>query len=345
MILASKNCMYSGDVSPMNSDQDLYQLPAGKRSFQHAFKASLILGMLGMLAIPGIAVSQGASKSEDKSSGIQTPAGDGMQFDVASVRLSAPDSRPYTNFGLDSAEDAGRLNGIFRANTSVKAYIEFAYRLPEFEDQEEELLKAFPSWARSTLVAIEARAEGNPTKAEVRRMMQKLLAERLQLKTHYETRTLPVYAVVPVEPGKFGPGLQIHSEGDSCAERSTPQLGDSPKEKSKFCGDSAWVENDQLHLQMRDTTMEHFVVMLTDLGSLQGDTEFRALVDGSGLTGKYDIQLAFRLKARASVDAGPDSGGLTAVEAMKKQLGLKLVKKNAPVKLLVLDHIEKPLEN
>lgn len=288
----------------------------------------LVAGVALLLPLPKVAVAQAAA---------------GPQFEVASLRLSAPDSGYRTNFGLDSADDTGRLKGVFRANTSLKAYIEFAYRLPEFQDQEEALLQGFPAWARSNLLAVEARAEGNPTKVEVRQMMQNLLMERLQLKTHYETRVLPAYAVVLADPGKPGPGLQVHDK--PCEERSTPQLKDTPREKSNFCGDSGWMENELFHVQMQDTTMAHFVEVLTGLGALQGDTEFKALVDGTGLEGHYDIALAFRLHASARVDAGPDAGGLTAVEAMKKQLGLKLVKRNAPIRLLVVDHLEKPAEN
>ena len=40
---------------------------------------------------------------------------------------------------------------------------------------------------------MDARAEGNPTKDEVRLMMQALLAERFKLVLHTETRQLPAY--------------------------------------------------------------------------------------------------------------------------------------------------------
>jgi uncharacterized protein (TIGR03435 family) len=85
--------------------------------------------------------------------------------------------------------------------------------------------------------------------------------------------------------------------------------------------------------------------MFTEAGVIQGDTDQQLVVDGTGLTGRFDLDLVCRQEANASVNAGPDSGGQTAVESMKKHLGLKLVKRTAPVPLYVIDHVERPMEN
>ncbi len=66
--------------------------------------------------------------------------------------------------------------------------------------------------------AIDAKAEGNPTKDQMRLMMQSLLADRFKLRVHFESRQVPVLGLVLVKPGQLGPNLLPHSEGPGCAE-------------------------------------------------------------------------------------------------------------------------------
>jgi uncharacterized protein (TIGR03435 family) len=50
--------------------------------------------------------------------------------------------------------------------------------------------------------------------------------------------------------------------------------------------------------------------------------------------------------AAAGQPVPPDADGLTIFDALEKQLGLKLEKRNIPMPVVVLDHIErKPTEN
>ncbi|MFZ0340057.1 MAG: TIGR03435 family protein, partial [Terracidiphilus sp.] len=269
----------------------------------------------------------------------QTEAGGKQEFEVASVRQSLPNSTVRTNFGLDFFEDTGRLNGLFSANTTLKSYIEFAYKIAEYRKQEQMLEKELPSWANAAPFEIEARAEGHPTKDQVRLMMRSLLENRFKLRMRVETRPLPVYALVLVEPGKLGPELRPHDAGTTCVERSQPNLGPTPSGKPPvFCGDTIWREGGRAHARMLNTTMAHIAEMFTEAGVIQGDTDWQLVVDGTGLTGRFDLDLVFRQEANAGVNAGPGSGGQTAIEAMKKQLGLKLVKRTAPVPLYVIDH-------
>lgn len=276
----------------------------------------------------------------------QTAAGGKLEFEVASVRQSLPGGITKTNFGLDLFEDTGRLHGMFSANTYLNSYIQFAYKLPACREQAEMLESQLPAWANAAPFEIKARAEGNPTKEQVRQMMRSLLEDRFKLRMRVETRQLPVYALAMVEPGKLGPGLRPHDAGTTCAERSQPNLGATPNEKPPvFCGDDIWQEGGLVHARMLNTTMAHIAEMFTEAGDIQGDTGQQLIVDGTGLSGRFDLDLVFRQEANAGVNAGPDSGGQTAIEAMKKQLGLKLEKRMAPVPLYMIDHIERPTEN
>jgi uncharacterized protein (TIGR03435 family) len=78
-------------------------------------------------------------------------------------------------------------------------------------------------WTTEDRFDIEARAQGNPKKADYRLMMQSLLADRFQLKVHYETRVVPLYVLVLAKPGKFGPRLRLHQADDPYAPNLRPR--------------------------------------------------------------------------------------------------------------------------
>jgi uncharacterized protein (TIGR03435 family) len=67
----------------------------------------------------------------------------------------------------------------------------------------------------------------------------------------------------------------------------------------------------------------------------------RPLVDVTGLEGEYDIDLTFGLDDQSR---SADRNSLFA--ALEKQLGLKAEARRNPVKVLVIDHVERvPSEN
>ena len=67
----------------------------------------------------------------------------------------------------------------------------------------------------------------------------------------------------------------------------------------------------------------------------------RPIIGQTALTGVFDFSLEW-MPAQASgcPIPQPDTSGPTFLEALKDQLGLKLVPQNGPVDVLVIDHIE-----
>jgi uncharacterized protein (TIGR03435 family) len=67
-----------------------------------------------------------------------------------------------------------------------------------------------------------------------------------------------------------------------------------------------------------------------------------SVVDRTGLAGRYDAVLDFGLdSAEPNADSSETMGLPPLPGALEKQVGLKLVKQNAPVDSFVIDHIEK----
>jgi hypothetical protein len=145
-----------------------------------------------------------------------------QQFEVASIRK---DPRPFMPSDIPlSADDAFPPHGaVLSEHGTLAGYLIFAYKITDAIQYP--LLEAqLPGWAKDEWFSIRATVEGNPTKDELRVLMQNLLIERFGLKVHREIRQMPVYALVLDVPGKVGPQLKSHPDDGLCsglAEKKT----------------------------------------------------------------------------------------------------------------------------
>jgi uncharacterized protein (TIGR03435 family) len=257
----------------------------------------------------------------------QTSTAPKMKFDVASVKQNKSDARSITNFppGPEDAyaPDGGSFSG---SGVTLYQYISLAYDFTVFDYQ---LLKSrLPEWVLTDRFDIQARGSGNPTKAQMRLMIQSLLADRFKLAIHFETREVPVFALVLAKPGKTGPQLHPHTNEPPCSTASP-------------CGrfDSLPNPPGQFRIGARDVTMGFIanVLATSELG--------RPVLDQTRLTGNFDFTLEWTPNIPVSPDFIPDQSGPTYIEALKEQLGLKLESTRGPVQVPVIDHVERPDEN
>jgi uncharacterized protein (TIGR03435 family) len=284
----------------------------------------------------------------------QLAAGGRMTFDVASVKknATAPASARSSSFPLRPGDVYVPNAGRFRAmNYPLVAYIEFAYKLTE--DQEQFLLAQLPTWATADRFDIQASVQGNPTKDQMRLMMQSLLADRFKLAVHYETRQIPVYALLLDIPGKLGPLLQQHADDSPCA--TTPWVPSPPPTAppqpldTRFPGPCGGILNmppsvtGRVRVGARDVPME--LIASSMPGSEDGVD--RPVLDRTGLTGMFDFAIEFTPKVDVRSDAGSnsrtDSTGLNFLQALKEQLGLKLEPQMGAMDVFVIDYVEQPL--
>jgi len=75
----------------------------------------------------------------------------------------------------------------------------------------------------------------------------------------------------------------------------------------------------------------------------------RSVIDKTGFTGLFDLQLDFvpDETTPAMPPPPPDSGisGLSIPQALRQQLGLQLESAKGPVEVIVVDHAERPSGN
>ncbi len=278
----------------------------------------------------------------------QTKAGGKMSFEVASVKLNKEGLPGPPSVPLDAGERYQPTGGYFRAGFSLWAYIQFAYKLWGGGKDQREVIDHLPKWITTENYSIEARSAGDPTKDQYRLMMQSVLADRFKLAAHFETREEPVYAITLAKAGKLGPKMIRHEDGRVCGAPGDPigpvlpgLIGgkdDAGRENFPPMCDSLAVirrRDGSMFVGYRDATMGQLS------GSLSGILG-QPLLDHTGLTGRFDFTLAWVSESAASQDP---IGPTTPLDALRDQLGMKVESTKGPVKILVVDKVEKPSEN
>jgi uncharacterized protein (TIGR03435 family) len=266
-----------------------------------------------------------------------------LTFEAASVR---PSSQKFVVKGTDFldpvSDSAPPQGGLFSWNVPMVSLIDFAYDLrgPQVR---REAWAALPKWAQDEWYTVEARAAGNPTRADVRQMVRSMLEERFQLTAHLEKRDGEVFALEVTKPGL---GLKPHTEGAPCTlssslmdENKYPHAYPPYKGSPPRCGvfNRELTRAGERRFEMLDVTMQQIA------DSLRLPL---AVVDRTGLAGRYDAVLDFGSNAIPQNPETSDELGLPLLPvALEKQLGLKLAKQSSQIDGFVIDHIGTLSEN
>jgi bla regulator protein blaR1 len=313
-------------------------------------KEKLLLAIAAAIAIFAsvtFGVVSGAQTSSTQSTALpewQTKAGGKLSFAVASIRPSKPGTFRPPNFELGPGDSYHPTGGELLADFPLEIYIQFAYSLWLTPEQRDALFANFPNWTKTDSFTINARGPVDSTKDQMRLMMQSLLADRFELKIHYEIRETPVLVMTLVRPGKLGPKLHPHSEGPPCDKVIPAREPETVPSVFPLNCEEVGTFFDGKHPAMlgaRDTTLDSIAQALPSFGDLG-----RPIVNRTGLIGRYDFTLAWAYNPGGTLP--PDSGPLQApnfLEALKEQLGMKLEPAKLPLQVLVVDHVERPSEN
>jgi uncharacterized protein (TIGR03435 family) len=190
-------------------------------------------------------------------------------------------------------------------------------------------------------------------------MLKALFADRFKLVTHTETRELPMFALVLARnDGRLGPSLTLtENECTSGRGRAAPPGGGPPPPggvppppafKPGARPPCGTMQGPGL-ISAGGITMARLAEILS--GSVA-----RTVVDRTGLSGNYELDLTYTPDAAAGGQpAGPpppgapalniDPNGPSLVTAIQEQLGLKLEATRGPVVVTVIDRIERPTED
>jgi uncharacterized protein (TIGR03435 family) len=271
-----------------------------------------------------------------------------LEFEVASGRQNKTNDKASMNVDPTPGDSMIPTGGLYSArNILLVQYIAFAYKLTNRQLQS--VVSQVP-WVSEDRFDIEARAEGNPTKDQYRLMMRSLLADRFKMAVHFETRQVPVYGLVLAKPGKLGPQLRLHRTDDPvCAASPAVTRGPFPADAEgfpEFCGGPVNMKPSapgRMKDGGRDVPMSRFAAILTGVGVVD-----RPMVDQTELQGTVDYSLEW-IQVAANVPFGaefhPDESAPTFEEALKQQLGIKMVPEKGPIDFFIVDHVEHASEN
>lgn len=221
-------------------------------------------------------------------------------FDVATVKPSPPPQGDFIQINLGTL-----LNGTLTFdNASLSDCLKFAYGIVS------DAQLAGPDWIESKDVRFDivAKAPPNTPRAQIDLMLQNLLAERLKVSVHRETREIPHLALVV---GKNGPRLiEAKTSGPNPARRG---------------------HIDASHMSM------------PMLASLLSRFERQPIIDDTGVKGEFEVKLDWAPDDAVRPD---DRSGPSLFTAVREQLGLRLESRKGPLDVLVVDRAEKiPVDN
>jgi uncharacterized protein (TIGR03435 family) len=237
---------------------------------------------------------------------------------VAAILLAQPSPRPQ--FEIASVKINTRGGGTTRRiepqaltylNVTLGEFIQMAYGVKRYQVQGEDWITSNGSANRYDIVA---KAATPASENELRQMLAPVLEDRFHLRTHRETRVLPVFVLVQARGGAK------LKEGDDGEQYVTPERAGG--------------------FRFQNYPMAAFVNILSLMRTIG-----RPVIDRTQLTGRYTFTANLQdLPAGATAEdlkravAESDTAVFAALE---DQLGLKLNTAREPIDLLVVDHADR----
>jgi uncharacterized protein (TIGR03435 family) len=191
-----------------------------------------------------------------------------------------------------------------------------------------------PGWVESETYDVVGKAPENTTHEQQQAMLQTLLADRFKFKGRLERLERPIYSLVLARrDGRLGPLLRKY-EGDCDKFGAAYARGErlampAPTNGASPCG-----------MTFGGNRILAGGITLPMLAQNITQAAGRVVFDKTGLTGVYEFTLTYNQNPSAASDPGGDT--VSIFTALQEQLGLKLEPDRGPVKVLVVDHIERP---
>jgi uncharacterized protein (TIGR03435 family) len=202
----------------------------------------------------------------------------------------------------------GRFSG---QNLSARRLILQAFDIEATEFQ----LSGGPGWIDSETYDLIAKADisGVIGPARLQVLLLSLLTSRFHFAYHRESKILPVYA------------LTVTSNGPKLRKAAEPE--------------GRQIENwGKDHLNALNVPVPEFArVLQSRVG--------RAVTDKTGIQGTFDFQLTWTPDSTETGDTSVDISGPSIFTALREQYGLRLESRKGPVEIIVIDHIERPMED
>jgi uncharacterized protein (TIGR03435 family) len=267
---------------------------------------------------------------------------------VSSVALSLPRAQERELPAFEVASIKPRTGEpVFQAPDSPDRYthpdatladlIAFAYDVQDFQ------VLDGPAWIRTSRYEVSAKAAAVPSENGMRLMVRRLLADRFGLRAHGETREMAVYRLVTARAdGRLGQRMKPSSIDCPAIIEARAAAG-TAADAAPQC---LW----RIGFMATSALMTLDGAPLPRLARLLQPMLGRIVLDRTGLTGTFDVQLEFspeQTAARFPLASGVPPGtagrdGLSLFTALEEQLGLKLESARDQVPVIVVDAARTP---
>ncbi len=263
------------------------------------------------------------------------------RFEAADVQVSPKTTnyfpRSYTNNGRYQVK-----------NAAIVDLIRYAY------DFDTDKVLGGPNWLELDRFDITARLPPDTTPDLRKQMLQTLLADRFKLVLHKDSKPLPAWALVT------GKKLLIKQAetGDKAENLKPEDLGCKPQSQAPVAGQPIGQVNmmnsngavttfsigpgGTVRYACRNVTMAAFAEALRGMwGTNLNQTP---VLNQTELEGRWNFEITY--SGGFNLMGGDNSGRVSILEAIDKQLGLKLEEKQIPTPVIVVDSVNrKPSAN
>jgi len=223
-------------------------------------------------------------------------------FDVASFKpVRLLEGADYNSERI--AAHPGSLN---MGNVRLRTCIQWAYGLHSYELTGPAWLGEANNYHSAPRFEIIAKAAAETSVADLRLMLRTLLAERLKLVVHRETRELASWLLTMPDGHKLKP--------------PTDQEGD-------------------LHMNPTVTGLLVENATVAEFADIISGPLHLPIVDRTGLAGRFNFSLDF------SGYAGGNENEYYFDRAIREQLGLKIDRQKLSIEMLVIDSADRPSDN
>lgn len=237
-------------------------------------------------------------------------------FEVATIKPTPSD---WTGGRYIRMQTANQLQAL---NYTLKVLIAAAWNVSP------QAVSGGPAWLDTDHYDIIAKVSGarRPTRDEQMAMLRTLIADRFHLTFHREPKQMPVLILTVARSGS-------KLQSSAVVPDATPEGPPPPV----FA-----LAPDVVRMSARYVAIADFV------GAMQRAAVDRPVLDQTGLSGRYDFDLAFvpdesLFGGAFKLPENPTQPGFFA--AIEQQLGLKLEASRGPVETIVVDRLERPTEN
>ena len=267
------------------------------------------------------------AQEQPKPTASDSPTAPKPSFEIADVHAVHPRGR--NQFGRFNGAHGGRYEV---TTASLLDFIRTAYGF-----QQDKILGG-PSWLEMARYDLTAKVQPDAKPDDIKLMLQSLLEERFALKTHKETKPLPTFALTVGKSPKLkegdssgesgckpqpganvsGPGIITFSTSDASGKMMTTRIG----------------PDGLITYECRNVGMASFVnIVRTMLGANLG---LNPILKETGLEGVWNFDLTFTF-GFISLPGGDQGKRVSINDAVEKQLGLKLEKREVPTPVLIVD--------